>query len=206
MCRLWRTRSKAIIFTTLLALSVLAASCSKSEQPATNSSASSPSTAASAGEFEGVIAMKMETVDETTAEMTYYLKGKNTRIETKIPNRPEGPAVMLFDPDAGKIVTLMPSQKMYFTMDMKATAEDMKKMKKAHGQEDPEFPKLTATGKTETIAGYTCELSQSRSDVRDLSSPRNPVAVRPLGLGGRGGVRHTCPSARRRGVATQVPG
>ena len=40
---------------------------------------------------------------------------------------------------------------------MKAAAEDMKKMKTAHGQEDPEFPKLTATGKTETIAGYTCE-------------------------------------------------
>ena len=89
--------------------------------------------------------------------MTYYLKGKNTRIETKFPNRPEGSAVMLFDPDAGKVMTLMPSQKMYLTMDMKAAAEDMKKMKKAHGQEDPEFPKLTATGKTETIAGYTCE-------------------------------------------------
>ena len=144
-------------FTALLILAVLAAACSKSEQPATNSSASSPSTTASAGEFEGVIAMKMETVDETRAEMTYFLKGKNTRIETKVPNLPDGSAVMLFDLDGGKIVTLMPSRKMYLTMDMKAAAEDMKKMKKAHGQENPEFPKLTETGKTETIAGYTCE-------------------------------------------------
>ena len=151
-------RFTAVLSAALLLLALLAAACSKSEQPSTNSAAAPASAApSSAGDFEGMIAMKMETDNQTNAEMTYFLKGKHTRIETKIANLPEGSAVMLWDLDAGKIVTLMPSKKMYMTMDMKSAAEDMKQMKKSQGQEDVEFPKLTPTGKQETIAGYTCE-------------------------------------------------
>jgi hypothetical protein len=142
----------------LVCIALLAAACSKTEQPSTNSAASSPSAASSAGgDFEGMIAMKMETENQTGAEMTYFLKGRHTRIETKVPNLPGGMAVMLWDLEAGKVTTLMPAQKMYTTMDMKAAAEDMKEMKKSQGREEPEFPKLTATDKRETIAGYTCE-------------------------------------------------
>lgn len=141
-----------------LCIALLAAACSKSEQPASNSAASTPSTAASsAGDFEGMIAMKMGTENNINAEMTYFLKGKNTRIETTVPNVPEGSAVMLWDLDGGKIVTLMPARKVYMTMDMKSATGQMKEMKKSQGQEDPEFPKLTSTGRQETIAGYTCE-------------------------------------------------
>ena len=151
-------RFNAFLLTTILCLAVIAAGCSKSEQPTTNSAASAPSAASSAGgDFEGMIAIKMETEDKTNAEMTYFLKGNHTRIETKVPNAPEGAAVMLWDLEGGKITTLMPSRKMYMTMDMKAAAEDLKAMKKSQGQEEPEFPKLTPTGKQETIAGYTCE-------------------------------------------------
>jgi hypothetical protein len=104
-----------------------------------------------------MIAMKMETENQTGAEMTYFLKGRHTRIETKVANLPEGVAVVLWDLEGGKMTTLMPSRKMYMTMDMKTAAEDIKEMKKSHGQEEAEFPKLTPTGKRETIAGYTCE-------------------------------------------------
>lgn len=142
----------------LLGIALLAAACSKTEQPSTNSAAPVPSAATpAAGDFEGTIAMKMEAENQTGAEMTYFLKGRHTRIETKLPNPPGGMAATLWDLDAGKIITLMPAQKMYTTMDMKTAAEDMKEMKKSHGQEEPEFPKLTPTGKRETIAGYTCE-------------------------------------------------
>jgi outer membrane lipoprotein-sorting protein len=148
----------AILSAALVLLALFAAACSKSEQPATNSAAAPASAASSsAGDFEGMIAMKMETENQTNAEMTYFLKGKHTRIETKFGNLPEGSAVMLWDLDAGKITTLMPSRKMYMTMDMNAAAENMKQMKKSQGQEEAEFPKLTPTGKQETIAGYTCE-------------------------------------------------
>lgn len=142
----------------LVCIALFAAACSKTEQPSTNSAASSPSAVSSGGgDFEGTIAMKMETENQTGAEMTYFLKGRHTRIETKVANLPEGSAVMLWDLEAGKITTLMPSRKMYMVMDMKTAAEDMKAMKKSHGQEETEFPKLTPTGKQETIAGHTCE-------------------------------------------------
>lgn len=153
-----KRRITAILVTTLVCMALLGSACSKSEQPASNSSASSPSTAsAGGGDFEGMIAMKMQTENQTAAEMTYFLKGNHTRMETKLANQPEGSAVMLWDLEGGKIVTLMPSRRMYMTMDLKAVAEDMKEMKKSQGQEDPEFPRLTPTGKQETIAGYTCE-------------------------------------------------
>ncbi|MEK6405519.1 MAG: DUF4412 domain-containing protein [Acidobacteriota bacterium] len=150
--------SNGFLSIALLCIALLAAACSKTEQPSTNSAASSPSAApAGGGDFEGMIAMKMETENQTGAKMMYFLKGRHTRIETKLPNLPGGMAAMLWDLDAGKITTLMPAQKMYTTMDMKAAAEVMKEMKKSHGEEEPEFPKLTATGKRETIAGYTSE-------------------------------------------------
>ncbi len=152
------TNINRFLSVTLLCVALFAASCAKTGQPSNSSPASPPSAATSTpGDFEGLIAMKMETADQRGAEMTYFLKGRYTRIETKIPNVPEGAAVMLWDLEGGKITTLMPSRKMYMTMDMKAAAEDLKAMKKSQDSEEPEFPKLTPTGKQETIAGYTCE-------------------------------------------------
>jgi len=149
---------KAFLSITLLCIALLAVSCAKTTQPSNSSTASSPSVGSSAaGDFEGMIAMKMEAEDQKGAEMTYFLKGRHTRIETKVANLPEGSAVMLWDLEGGKITTLMPSRKMYMTMDMKAAAENLKEMKRSQGKEEAEFPKLTPTGKQETIAGYTCE-------------------------------------------------
>lgn len=64
---------------------------------------------------------------------------------------------MLWDLESGKITTLVPATKSYMTMDFKAAAEDMKAMKREQGEDVSEFPKLTDTGRQETIAGYTCE-------------------------------------------------
>jgi len=139
-----------------MCVALLAASCNKASQPSNSSTASSIGSSA-AGDFEGMIAMKMSAADQKGAEMTYFLKGRHTRIETKVADLPEGSAVMLWDLEGGKVTTLMPSRKMYMTMDMKAAAENLKEMKKSQGKEEAEFPKLTPTGKQETIAGYTCE-------------------------------------------------
>jgi uncharacterized protein DUF4412 len=64
--------------------------------------------------------------------------------------------VMLWDLSTGKITTLMPTQKMYMTMDMKAMADNMKEVGKEQSDKE-ELPNLTATGKTEMIAGHQCE-------------------------------------------------
>jgi hypothetical protein len=153
----------ALVRVTFLCVAVLAASCGKPGQPSSNS-ASAPSAPSSAGggDFEGVIAMKMETENQKAAEVTYFRKGRHTRIESKFGDTPEGQTVMLWDLEGAKITTLMPARKMYMTMDLKETQEGLKeaaeKMKKDKGEEEEtKFPKLTPTGKQETIAGYTCE-------------------------------------------------
>ena len=157
---------KTLLSITLLSVAVLAASCRKAEQPASSSNSATsgpsvPSSAVRGGEFEGIIAMKIEGENQKGAEMTYFLKGQHTRIETKAAESPEGQAVMLWDLEAAKMTTLIPSRKMYMTMDLKETAEGLKgatkEMKKSEGEEEAKFPKLTPTGKTETIAGYSCE-------------------------------------------------
>jgi hypothetical protein len=106
--------------------------------------------------------MKMETDNQEGAEVTYFRKGRHTRIESKFGDTPEGQTVMLWNLEGAKITTLMPARKMYMTMDLKETQEGLKeaaeKMKKDKGEEEEtKFPKLTPTGKQETIAGYTCE-------------------------------------------------
>jgi hypothetical protein len=138
--------------------------CSKSDQPASsNSSASAPSItpAASGGEFEGMIAMKMESEAQKGLEMTYFLKGRRTRIETKAGDTPEVQAVILYDLEAQKITSLIPSRKMYVTMDLKQTAEDLKQAasetKKAKEDQEEKWPKLTDTGRQETIAAHACQ-------------------------------------------------
>lgn len=146
---------------TLLFIALLIAACHHGGNSSNDSSGGTPSAASSGGgNFEGVITMKMGTEVQTGMEMTYSLKGRHTRIETNVPNGPEAHAVMLFDLEASKVTTLMPSRKMYMTIDLKQAAEDMKNVakdsKKSQGDEE-KFPKLTDTGKQETIAGYTCE-------------------------------------------------
>jgi uncharacterized protein DUF4412 len=155
---------RAILFAAISCVALMAMSCTKSDQPTgnSNSTAPAPSAASSAGgDFEGTITMKMETENQKEMEMTYFLKGKHARIETKVPNLSGGDAAMLWNLEDGKMTTLMPSRKMYMTMDLQKTAEAMresaKSMKKSIGGEDEKFPTLTRTGKQETIAGYPCE-------------------------------------------------
>jgi len=106
--------------------------------------------------------MKMDVGNQKDGELTYFLKGQHSRIETKIGNVPEGRGIMLWDLKEGKMTTLIPARKMYMTMDLKETAEELKdaakKMNKSEEKADEvKFPKLTPTGKQETIAGHTCE-------------------------------------------------
>jgi hypothetical protein len=147
---------------TFLLAAFLLAACHHGGDSSRDSSAGTPSRASSGGgNFEGVITMKMETEAQKGMEMTYSLKGRHTRIETNVPNGPEEHAVMLFDLEASKVTTLMPSRKMYMTIDLKEAAENMKRvakdLKKSQDEEDSKFPKLIDTGRQDTIAGYTCE-------------------------------------------------
>src|SRR5262245_59030670 len=152
----------------ILCVAVLTTACGKTEQPSPskNSAATATSTSSSAvpggGAFEGIIAMRMDAENQKGTVMTYFLKPQYTRIELKADNKPDEQGVMLWDLGAGKMTTLLPSRKMYMTMDLKETAEGLNEMvkgmkKSKSDEEETKFPKLTPTGKQETIAGFNCD-------------------------------------------------
>src|SRR5207245_11634314 len=70
-------------------------------------------------------------------------------------------AVSIFDGTTGDIITLVPQQKQYLVMNMKQLGQQMGDMAQAlQGQKratgDLSKMKVTATGKSETIAGISC--------------------------------------------------
>jgi outer membrane lipoprotein-sorting protein len=147
---------------TLLFVVGLALACQRNGQPSSESKAAKSSALSGGAEFEGVITMKMDSQAQKDFNMTYFMKGQHARIETKAPDIPAGDSVMLWDVQGGKMTMLIPSRKMYMSMDLKAAGETLKDVaaerSKPEGEvQDIAFPKLTETGKQETIAGYNCE-------------------------------------------------
>jgi len=164
-------------------------------EPSSDSSAPKTASNASGSEnFQGTITFRMESEVQKGLEMTYFLKGQRSRIETMIPNAPEGSTVMLWDLENGKISTLMPSRKTYISMDMKAAAEGIRNASKDLKRQAPEpedkFPALVETGKQETIAGHTCEhwLMGDRQEI-DMCVAKGLGYFGMGGQAGEGGFR-----------------
>jgi hypothetical protein len=99
-------------------------------------------------------------IEDQTMETRYAIKGARNRIETQLPKGiphlgPMQTSVTLMDVSSGTMTTLFPHAKTYTTMNWNEMAEEMTK---GAGKDSPiDFPKITSTGKTETIAGITCE-------------------------------------------------
>jgi hypothetical protein len=70
---------------------------------------------------------------------------------------------MVYDMKSMKMITLMEAQKMAMIMDMKKMAEQAA-AKTGAGEKDAGDVKITKTGKTEKILGYTCEQYKISSD------------------------------------------
>lgn len=156
------------LFVALMIAITFTGACKSGQQTDSSSPSTSPTSAVTsavkhaiegAGEFEGVIEMKLGAPDrQQPIAMTFFLKGERTRMETNLGDVPGAQAVMLLDMSEGEMTTLIPQQKMYMTVnieEMRKAAEQMGATDKEN--EEPKFAKLTATGKTETIAGYQCE-------------------------------------------------
>jgi len=117
--------------------------------------------AAQAG-FQGTIVNKI-TTNGQSFETTITTNGVRTRTETGMGGQS---FISITDLGAGKSYTLMPAQKKYMVIDMKAMAELATQMGAAMGDKHkkPEtapdlskLPKITPTGQKETIAGRSCE-------------------------------------------------
>ena len=121
-----------------------------------------PLALAQAAGFEGVVAYKM-TGKGGGAEMTQMYKGTKSR--TEISSGAQTTA-MIMDTVAGTMTILMPPQKTYMVMDMKKMGQGLGGLL-GRGHKDGgsgsgggmpgSMPKITATGRKETIAGHECE-------------------------------------------------
>ncbi|MGC3974123.1 MAG: DUF4412 domain-containing protein [Nitrospira sp.] len=105
---------------------------------------------AHAGDFEGVIRMKSSHPDTgTSGTINWYIKGDRGRVEM---SRKEGQThVMLFDGKARTMQMGMPGQKSYLEISMEGDRGERL-------EELLETQRVERTGKTEKIAGYTCEV------------------------------------------------
>jgi len=115
--------------------------------------------AAAQGSFDGLVVYKVSDADGKSGLMRYYQLGNRTRQEFEMNGVA---AVSIFDGTTGDILTLMPQHKQYLVMNMKQLGPHMGQMAQAlQGQKgatgDLSKMKVTATGKSETIAGISCE-------------------------------------------------
>lgn len=123
--------------------------------------------AVGAGDFEGVLHMSTTHVATNSAStMDWYLKGDKARVET---SRGEGQAnVMIFDGHNRTMQMAMPGQKSYMEISMGGESGQ-------HLKEALEKQTVERTGKTDTIAGYSCEVW--RITDKDLHRLKNDICV-----------------------------
>lgn len=133
-----------------------------------------------AAQFEGSVSY---TMGEKQTPMTQTYKGAMVRTDM---TSPRGSAVMIMDMNAKTMKMLVPQQKMYMSMDM--NSDKMEGME--HGPRKP--PKITDTGKTETIAGKECEVyrfakEEGKPDTMEMCSAKGMgffmVGRGPMGRG-----------------------
>ncbi len=99
--------------------------------------------------FEGVVEYDM-TGSGQAIHTIYYQKGSHVRTEMNVGGQA---AAMIMDGTTGTMITIMPSQKMYMTMNFRSMAAGMQRQ----SRDSVHLPKITATGRHETIAGHDCE-------------------------------------------------
>jgi hypothetical protein len=111
----------------------------------------------SAQGFEGTVTYAMNPASGKPGQLVYYVKGTRIRADiTGATGGPPGGMYLLMDAASGTMMSVMPAQRMYMTMDLKAMGEQMQR----HGGREKhaaKVGKITKTGKTETIAGHKCE-------------------------------------------------
>lgn len=114
--------------------------------------------ASATAQFEGVITVVMHQKQEGDMTMVQWSKGNKFRADMTRPSKGgEGPgnATMIFDRDAMTSTMVMHDRRMYMTgpiPDLKARAPDK------GGKDDGADVTWTKTGRTETVAGVSCDI------------------------------------------------
>jgi hypothetical protein len=137
---------RAVPFLALFLAAAFGAACG-------GASKSSSSSSTSGEAFEGEITSTIF-LDDDTLETRYAIKGTNNRIEALLSEDGAQASVTLMDSSSNITITLFPQTKSYVTMNWAEMAEEM--AREAGENSSIVFPKVTSTGETETIAGFTC--------------------------------------------------
>jgi hypothetical protein len=148
---------RALLSLAVLLTAAFGAACGGGISKSTSSSSSSAPAATGGAAFEGEITSTM--FMGTGQEVRYSVKGSRTRIETHSPQAGAAQAtVLLMDYTATTQNILFPQTKTYMSMNLGETIENMGKYagNEAGNDATNDFPKMTSTGKTETVAGVTC--------------------------------------------------
>ncbi len=148
---------KIILLLSLLLIASLITACSKDS---TLSSTSVSGGVSGGGKFEGTITAKMMPGSERPMEVHYAIKGPRMRVETQLAQGGAAMGVVLMDLSAGTQTMLMPQTKTYMSMNQdsgkfKEMADAAAKISGEDSTSD--LYKVTTTGQTETVAGYSCQ-------------------------------------------------
>ncbi|HZF38075.1 MAG TPA: DUF4412 domain-containing protein [Blastocatellia bacterium] len=140
---------RAVPFLALLLIATFGAACG----------GATTSSSAPGGAFEGEITSKSMSMG-TDMEVRYAIKGTRTRMEThSLQGGQQADVtqtiVTLMDLSSNTQTMLFPQTKTYTTMDWGEMAEEA--VGETGKDSSIDFPKVTSTGKTETIAGITCQ-------------------------------------------------
>jgi hypothetical protein len=140
--------------------------------------------------FEGRVTADMQGPSGQAAmPVVMLVKGAKSRMEMSMGGMD---MYMIMDGETKSMLSVMPSQRMYMRMDLEQAAQSMQGMGGQHTPPPP--PKITRTGRHETIAGRDCEhieLASERGGTMDI------CAAKGMGFftGGMGG-----PMGRGRGA------
>ena len=156
-----RLLQTTLILSLFLSASFGAACGRTKENSASGSSMSSSSSSSSVlgaggAAFEGTVTAKMFG-EKQPMEIRYAIKGARTRFEATLSEGGSQMGVMLFDMSSGEQTTLIPQSKTYMTVNWREMAEEMTKYAGKDKDASGDFPKVTSTGKTETVAGIPCQ-------------------------------------------------
>jgi hypothetical protein len=116
-----------------------------------------------ASDFEGVVHMK-NTFKQRTSEMDWYAKGDKGRMEMQTEDGRK--MFWILDGKNRRMIMPMPDGKMYYEMDL-SDRDVMEAM--------PEFD-IVRTGKTDTVAGYPCEVVVIKNKKTDKTNSEVCVA------------------------------
>ncbi|MBA4138706.1 MAG: hypothetical protein C0518_15480 [Opitutus sp.] len=109
------------------------------------------SIALSAAAFEGKVSLAMKGGREAEQVIDYAMKGTRVRLEPKMAEA--GGTAMIMNWEKQEMIMLMPEQRMYMVMPMKAPAGAPGAAARASATEQ----KVEKTGRSEKILGYDCD-------------------------------------------------